>query len=194
MGLDEAELVARSQDGDLAAFNRIVERYQGLVYNVAARITGNRTSAEDVAQETFTSAYRSIRRFRGGSLRAWLTRIASNLSIDAIRSSRRRPEESLDEHLLNPAFQPVSAVESPEQRALSNELSDEIQRAIMAVPEEQRALLVLIDVQGMSYEEAAQAVGVSVGTVKSRLSRARARVRGHLRQHRELLPGRFRHI
>ncbi len=194
MGLDEAELVARSQDGDLAAFNRIVERYQGLVYNVAARITGNRTSAEDVAQETFTSAYRSIRRFRGGSLRAWLTRIASNLSIDAIRSSRRRPEESLDEHLLNPAFQPVSAVESPEQRALSNELADEIQRAIMAVPEEQRALLVLIDVQGMSYEEAAQAVGVSVGTVKSRLSRARARVRGHLRQHRELLPGRFRHM
>ena len=194
MGLDEADLVARSQDGDLAAFNRIVERYQGLVYNVAARITGNRTSAEDVAQETFTSAYRSIRRFRGGSLRAWLTRIASNLSIDAIRSSRRRPEESLDEHLLNPAFQPVSAVESPEQRALSNELAGEIQRAIMAVPEEQRALLVLIDVEGLSYEEAAEAVGASVGTVKSRLSRGRARVRAHLRQHRELLPGRFRHM
>ena len=147
MGFDEAELVARSQDGDLAAFNRIVERYQGRVYNVAARITGNRTSAEDVAQETFTSAYRSIRRFRGGSLRAWLTRIASNLSIDAIRSSRRRPEESLDEHLLNPSFQPASDAESPEQRALSNELADEIQRAIMAAPEDQRALLVLIDVQ-----------------------------------------------
>ena len=194
MGFDEAELVARSQDGDLAAFNRIVERYQGQVYNVAARITGNRTSAEDVAQETFTSAYRSIRRFRGGSLRAWLTRIASNLSIDAIRSSRRRPEESLDEHLLNPSFQPASDAESPEQRALSNELADRIQQAIMAAPEDQRALLVLIDVQGMSYEEAAEAVGVSVGTVKSRLSRARVRVRDHLRQHRELLPGRFRHM
>ena len=194
MGFDEAELVARSQDGDLAAFNRIVEHYEGLVYNVAARITGNRTSAEDVAQETFTSAYRSIRRFRGGSLRAWLTRIASNLSIDAIRSSRRRPEESLDEHLLNPAFQPASDAESPEQRVLSNELADEIQQAITATPEDQRVLLVLIDVQGMSYEDAAEAVGISVGTVKSRLSRARDRVRGHLRQRRELLPDRFRHM
>lgn len=191
---DDAELVARSQEGDLAAFNRIVERYQGHVYNVAARIAGNRTSAEDVVQETFTSAYRSIRRFRGGSLRAWLTRIASNLSIDTIRSSRRRPEESLDEHLLNPGFQPVSAAESPEQRTLSNELAGEIQRAIMAVPEDQRAMLVLVDVQGMSYEEAAEAAGISVGTVRSRLSRGRARVRGHLRQHRELLPGRFRHM
>ena len=194
MQLDDAELVARSQGGDLGAFNAIVERYQTQVYNVAARVLGNRTTAEDVAQETFVSAYKAIDRFRGGSLRAWLLRIASNLSIDNLRTSRRRPEASLDEALLSPGFQPASREESPEQRALSNELAGEIQRAILSIPDDQRTVLVLIDVQGMSYEEAADSTGVSVGTVKSRLNRARRRVRDHLRQHRELLPERFRHI
>ena len=80
MDQDDAELVGRSQRGDLTAFNLIVERYQSLVYNLAARILGDRTAAEDVAQETFISAYKAISRFRGGSLRAWLSRIASNLS------------------------------------------------------------------------------------------------------------------
>ena len=194
MELDDAELVARSQNGDLVAFNGIVERYQVQVYNVAARVLGNRTSAEDVAQETFVSAYKAIRRFRGGSLRAWLLRIASNLSIDNLRSSRRRPEASLDETLLSPGFQHVSSDESPEQRTLSNELAEEIQRAILTIPEDQRTVLVLIDVQGMSYDEAADSTGVSVGTVKSRLNRARGRVRDRLRERRELLPDRFRHI
>ena len=194
MQLDDAELVARSQGGDLGAFNAIVERYQTQVYNVAARVLGNWTTAEDVAQETFVSAYKAIDRFRGGSLRAWLLRIASNLSIDNLRASRRRPEASLDEALLSPGFQPASREESPEQRALSNELAGEIQRAILSTPDDQRTVLVLIDVQGMSYEEAADSTGVSVGTVKSRLNRARRRVRDHLRQHRELLPERFRHI
>jgi RNA polymerase sigma-70 factor (ECF subfamily) len=194
MELDDAELVARSQDGDLVAFNGIVERYQTQVYNMAARVLGNRTSAEDVAQETFVSAYKAIGRFRGGSLRAWLLRIASNLSIDGIRTSRRRPEASLDEALLSPGFQPVSREESPEHRTLANELAGEIQQAILSIPNDQRTILVLIDVQGMSYEEAADSTGVSIGTVKSRLNRARRRVRDHLKQHRELLPERFRHI
>ena len=161
---------------------------------MAARVLGNRTSAEDVAQETFVSAYKAIGRFRGGSLRAWLLRIASNLSIDGIRTSRRRPEASLDEALLSPGFQPVSREESPEHRTLANELAGEIQQAILSIPNDQRTILVLIDVQGMSYEEAADSTGVSIGTVKSRLNRARRRVRDHLKQHRELLPERFRHI
>lgn len=194
MELDDAELVARSQGGDLVAFNGIVERYQTQVYNMAARVLGNRTSAEDVAQETFVSAYKAIGRFRGGSLRAWLLRIASNLSIDDIRTSRRRPEASLDEALLSPGFQPVSREESPEHRTLANELAGEIQQAILSIPNDQRTILVLIDVQGLSYEETADSTGVSIGTVKSRLNRARRRVRDHLKQHRELLPERFRHI
>ena len=170
-----------------------VERYQSYVLNLSARILGNRTLAEDVAQETFVSAYRAIGRFRGGSLRAWLLRIAQNGSRDVLRSSRRRPEDSLDEALINPSFQVASREESPEQGTLRRELAAEIQRAILTLPEEQRATLVLVDVQGLSYEEAAEATGVSLGTVKSRLSRGRARARDYLAQHGELLPDEFRH-
>jgi RNA polymerase sigma-70 factor (ECF subfamily) len=94
----------------------------------------------------------------------------------------------------NPGFQQPSSGESPEQIALQVELSGEIQKAILALPEDQRAVMVMIDIQELSYEEAAQATGASLGTVKSRLSRARARVRDYLMQHRELLPEQFRRI
>ena len=191
---DDSELVGRSQVGDLAAFNAIVERYQAQVVNVSARILGDRASAEDVTQETFISAYRSIGKFRGGSLRAWLLRIASNLRIDAIRSSRRRPEQSLDAALEDTGFEVASPGESPEQAVIRGELGAEIQRSIVSLPHDQRVVLVLVDVQGLSYDEAAEAVGASLGTVKSRLSRARVRVREHLMTRRELLPDKFRHI
>lgn len=190
----DAELVIRCQRGDLTAFNLIVERYQSRVFNVAARILGNRASAEDVAQETFVSAYRAIGRFRGGSLPAWLMRIATNASRDFLRASRRRPAESLDEFLLEPGFQPSSGDPTPEQQVLAGELGAAIQEAILSLPEDQRAVLVLVDVQGFSYEETATATGVSNGTVKSRLSRARARMRDQLVQKRELLPDEFRQV
>ncbi len=192
MQAEDLELVTRSKNGDLMAFNIIVERYQALVFNVAVRILGNRASAEDVTQEAFVSAYRAIGKFRGGSLRAWLSRIVSNLSYDLLRLRKRRPEQSLDQSLENPVFQVRSEGDSPEQLAMNSELGAEIQRAILNLPEDQRTLLVLIDVQGFSYEEASEATGVSTGTVKSRLSRARARVRDDLMQHRELLPAEFR--
>ncbi len=190
----DTELVSEAQGGDLEAFNAIVERYQAHVFNLAARITGNRASAEDVAQETFISAYRAIGRFRGGSLRSWLLSIAANASRDVLRSSRRRPEQSLDQSLLNPGFQPAAGGESPEQTALRGELGAEIQRAILTLPDDQRTALVLVDVQGLSYEEAAAAAGASLGTLKSRLSRARGRVRDYLRNRPELLPEEFRQI
>ena len=191
---EDAQLVSQAQKGDLAAFNLIVERYQAHVFNLSARILGNRTTAEDITQETFISAYRAIKKFRGGSLRSWLLSIAANASRDFLRSSSRRPEQSLDESLLNPSFQVVSGDESPEQQALRGELGDEIQRAILTLPADQRTVLVLIDVQGLSYEEAADSTGASLGTVKSRLNRARGRVRDYLRNHPELLPDEFRQI
>lgn len=194
MQLEDIELVKRSQNGDLGAFNMIVERYQTQVFNVAARLLGNSTLAEDVAQETFISAYKAIKSFHGGSLRAWLLRIATNASYDLMRASRRRSEESLDRSMENPSFQQPSSGDSPEQIALKSELSGEIQKAILALPEDQRAIMVMIDIQELSYEEAAQATGASLGTVKSRLSRARARVRDYLMRHRELLPEQFRRI
>ena len=189
---DDAELAKRSQQGDLAAFNLIVERYRSQVFNLVTRMLGNRASGEDVTQEAFLSAYWGIGRFRGGSLRAWLLRIASNASRDVIRASRRRPEHSLDESLENPSFQVPSHDESPEQHTLRGELGDLIQRAILTLSEDQRATLVLIDAQGQSYEEAAEITGASLGTVKSRLSRARGRVRDYLAQRPELLPSQFR--
>lgn len=191
---EDTDLVNRSQNGELAAFNAIVERYQSRVYNLSARILGNATSAEDATQEAFISAYKAIGKFRGGSLRAWLLRIASNTCYDILRSSKRRPEQSLDLSMENPGFQVASGAASPEQQAITSELGSEIQRAIIALPEDQRMVLVMIDVQGASYDETAQAIGTSMGTVKSRLSRARGRMRDYLRERRELLPDEFRHI
>ena len=115
---DEPQLVDRSRDGDLSAFNAIVERYQSQVYNVSARILGDRHLAEDVTQETFIKAHRSIDGFRGGSLRAWLLRIASNLSLDATRSRKRRPAESLEAASERPGFSVPSGSPGPEQAAL----------------------------------------------------------------------------
>jgi RNA polymerase sigma-70 factor (ECF subfamily) len=189
---DESDLVERSKGRDLSAFNQIVERYQSHVFNLAARILGDRAAAEDVAQETFISAFLAIDGFRGGSLRGWLLRIASNRSYDSIRSTKRRSENSLDESLEHPSFQPASKDPSPEQMALRGELRDEIQNAVLSLPPDQRAVVVMIDVQGLSYDEASEATGASLGTVKSRLSRARAAVRGHLLDRSELLPDQFR--
>lgn len=192
MDAEDSELVVRSKDGDLHAFNFIVQRYQSQVLNLSARIIGDRGRAEDVTQETFISAYQAIGRFRGGSLRAWLMRIAANASRDSLRGSRRRPEQSLDESLESQSFQPVSAEPSPEEHAERSELNAELQKAILALSDDQRAVLVLIDVQGFSYEETTESVGASIGTVKSRLNRARRRVRDILMERRELLPDRFR--
>ena len=192
MEIDDATLVERSRDGDLEAFNQIVRRYQLRVYNLAARILGDRTAAEDVAQDTFVSAYKALARFRGGSLRAWLLRIASNQCYDRLRSAKRRPEQSLDEAMESPGFHVPSRDPSPEQQAISRELHDHVQRAILGLPFDQRNTIMLVDVQGLSYEEAAEAMDVSMGTVKSRLSRARAAVRDALMAHRELLPDKFR--
>ena len=192
MEIDDATLVERSRDGDLEAFNQIVRRYQLRVYNLAARILGDRTAAEDVAQDTFVSAYKALARFRGGSLRAWLLRIASNQCYDRLRSAKRRPEQSLDEALESPGFHVPSRDPSPEQQAIGRELHDHVQRAILGLPFDQRNTIMLVDVQDLSYQEAAEAMDVSMGTVKSRLSRARAAVRDALMAHRELLPDKFR--
>ena len=176
-----------AQSGDLCAFNRIVSRYQNQVVNLAARMLGSRPQAEDVAQETFISAYRSLARFRGGNLRSWLLRIAANGSRDVLRRRRRRSESSLEESLESPSFQPVSDDVTPEEAAQRSELNAELQRAILTLSFDQRTALVLVDVQGLSYVEAAETMEVSVGTVKSRLSRARSRVRDALMERRELI-------
>ncbi|MBI4202597.1 MAG: sigma-70 family RNA polymerase sigma factor [Chloroflexi bacterium] len=190
---NEATFIQRSQKGDLDAFNQLVLHYQGQVYNLALRMLGNQASAADAAQEAFISAYQAIASFHGGNFRSWLLRITANACKDMMRSARARPSLSLESLVEpNPGNIPQSSAESPEDFALRSELGAEIQRGLDSLPAEQRLAVVLIDVQGYSYEEAAQVMGASLGTVKSRLSRARERLRDYLRQHGELLPAQFR--
>lgn len=111
-------------------------------------------------------------------------RIASNASKDLIPSRRRRREDSLDNLLLNPSFQIQERGETPEQHAIRGDLRTEFQRAILSIPEDQRTVLVMVDVQGLSYDETAETIEVSLGTIKSRLSSAHARVRDSLLERR----------
>jgi RNA polymerase sigma-70 factor (ECF subfamily) len=193
---DESELVERSRAGDLDAFNQIVAAYQDLVYNVCLRMLGNRQSAEDVAQEAFFSAFRNVARMRGPTVRAWLLRIASNASIDEIRRRKRQPQLSLD---MSPGDEePGRQIEvpdpaaGPEELALRWELRAALQAELLRLPDDQRLAVVLCDVQGLSYEEIAAAMGSSVGTVKSRISRGRARLREGVQARGELFAGLIR--
>ncbi|MBI2166046.1 MAG: sigma-70 family RNA polymerase sigma factor [Chloroflexi bacterium] len=184
----EQQLVQASRAGDLGSFNSLVEKYQTQAYNVACRTTGDPALAEDATQEAFISAFRNISQFRGENFRAWLLRIVINSCYDILRRRKREREVSLEVIEENPGSTIPSPEESPERYAMRQELARHIQKGLDALPKDQRSVLVLVDVQGLPYEEAAQALACNVGTVKSRLSRARAAMRAYLSQHKELLP------
>jgi RNA polymerase sigma-70 factor (ECF subfamily) len=188
--LPDDDLINRSKAGDLDAFNRLVERYQNDVYNLALRMTSSPHSAEDVAQDTFISAFRNIERFREGNFRAWLLRIASNASLDELRRRKRKGGYSLDEMMDAPdsTFEVQEEGRGPEAEAEAKELEALIQSGLSTLPDDQRLAIVLRDIQGLSYEEVAEAMKSSVGTVKSRISRGRSRLRDYLRRHPELIP------
>ncbi|MFQ5813878.1 MAG: RNA polymerase sigma factor [Anaerolineae bacterium] len=193
--MDEKALIDAARQGDAGSFNQLVLSYQSMVYNLAYRILGDRHAASDATQEAFISAFKAIGKFRGGSFKAWLLSIVTNACYDQLRRKQRRPTASLDALLvLDPA--PVQSLtdfeESPEEYTMRQELSKVIQIGIGNLPPEQRATLVLSDVQGFSYQEIAEVTGVSLGTVKSRLSRARGKMRDFLLEQRELLPSRYR--
>ncbi len=183
-------LAQRAQAGDLAAFNALVVRYQGPVFGLCLRMLSSREAAEDAAQEAFLSAWRAIRSYRGGSFQGWILRIAGNQSRDELRRRKRRPADSLDRLVENAGDGAAGASQerSPEQRSLGTETVRQVQAGLNRLPPDQREAVILSDVQGLSYEEIADAMGTSVGTVKSRISRGRARLRDHLRGVGEL-PG-----
>jgi RNA polymerase sigma-70 factor (ECF subfamily) len=192
--MDEERLIGQARKGDVAAFNRLVLHYQEVVYNVAYRIMGEPQAAEDIAQDTFITAYQSLNRFRGGSFKAWIIRIATNRCYDELRRRKRRPQSSIDE-MTNEneslAFL-RSPEDGPEQHRQRVELAIAIERCLEGLPEDQRVATVLCDVEGHDYQEIAQMMRVSLGTVKSRLSRARAKLRDCLQQSQELLPANYR--
>jgi RNA polymerase sigma-70 factor (ECF subfamily) len=192
--MDEQALIDAACQGDLAAFNRLVLTYQGMTYNLAYRILGNAEGAEDAAQEAFIKAYRNLNQYRGGSFKAWLLRIVTNVCYDQLRHVQRRPASSLEDVAVDPehAGKLVDHAEEPGAYALRQELGRVIQAGIELLPAEQRMVLTLSDVEGLSYEEIAAVMDTSLGTVKSRLSRARAKLRDFLLEQQELLPKRYR--
>ena len=193
--MDESQLIAAAQQGDLPAFNQLILRYQNLAYNVAYRILGDPDLAADATQDAFIKAYKALDSFRGGSFKPWLMRIVTNTCYDYLRSARRKPSDSLDETLENSGENSPrlhDKGEGPESYVERQELSQMIQWAINQLNEDQRTVVTLVDIQGFSYEETADILGISIGTVKSRLSRARARLRDLLQTHQELLPDRYR--
>lgn len=199
---DEIQLIARSQRGDVSAFNQLVLDYQQTVYNVVLRMLGDRDTAADVTQDTFMAAFRAIQSFRAGSsFRAWILRIASNQACDHWRRTHRHVHESLDSltdedephasGLLN-SLVATSTEINPEASLLTSELQELIERGLQTLPLEQRVVVVLCDIQGLSYEEIAITTQATLGTVRSRISRGRIRLRNYLHQHRELLPRSYR--
>lgn len=193
--MEEEDLIRAAQRGNLDAFNELVLAYQDRVYNLAYRIMGDPAAASDAAQDTFIKAYRKLGTFRGGSFRAWLLRIVANRCYDELRRYKRRPITSFEDfgdmdEEANPVL--TSEEESPEERVERQQLAHYLQDAIQTLSPDQRVVLVLSDVEGMNYAQIADAVEIPLGTVKSRLSRARAHLRDHLRERGELLPRAYR--
>lgn len=192
---DEAALIRAAQRGDISSFNALVLAYQALAYNVAYRLLGDADLAADATQEAFLSAFRHLQALRGPSFRPWLLRIVTRTCYDALRQRQREMKRTVeldadtDEGEAAPRVELVASDAAiPLEMAERNELRRLIARAVLELPFEQRVVFVLADVHGLRYEEIAAALEMPLGTVKSRLSRARAHLREMLLRHAELLP------
>ena len=191
--MDEIALINDARQGDLDAFNRLVLAYQDRVYSQAYRVLNDPQAADDATQEAFISAYKNLRSFRGGSFRAWLLRIVTNACYDELRRRKRKPTTSLEplddsgDEIESPHWI-ADPGELPEDNIVRAELGKAIQNCLEKLPVDFRVVVVLVDVQGMDYLEAADVIGKPLGTVKSRLARARSRMRDCLQGFWELLP------
>jgi len=184
----EARLIGASQRGHVDSFNELAALHLHGIYTVVYRTLGRDDIATDVTQETLLSAYQHIRSFRGGSFRAWIARIAVNKSYDALRTLQRRKEEPLDELGLIDDDEPAAprTSDDPEEAVLRQEMNHLLQAALNTLPLEQRTAVVLFDVEGYSYEEISFVENIAIGTVRSRISRGRARLRDYMSSDREL--------
>ena len=192
------EKIQAALDGDLDSFNDIVLDFQDLVYYQAYRVIGEPDAAEDATQEAFLSAYRKLHTYRGGSFKSWLLRIVSNACYDELRRRQRQPVAPLtprDDH--GEEFDSPDWMEDPsdkpEQYLQRSELSEAIQRCLDQLDEKFRTVVVLVDMQEMDYASTAEVVNSPLGTVKSRLARARQSLQECLQGFGELLPVDLRH-
>jgi RNA polymerase sigma factor (sigma-70 family) len=180
--MEDKELVQATSQGDLTAFNELVLKYQKQVFNLARLILDNQDLAEDITQDTFILAFQKIRQFRGGSFRAWLLKIATNLCYDEIRTWKRNTFQALE-----PIDKEGEVKESPQwikdpqplhqEEAEANDLREILENTLNELPYKYRIPLSLIDIQELDYREAASVMGVPVGIVKSRLARGRMQFR-----------------
>jgi RNA polymerase sigma-70 factor, ECF subfamily len=195
--MDEPALIHSAQGGDLEAFNMLVLHYQDTLFNTALRILGDDDLAADATQDAFLSAFKNLTSYRGGSFKAWLMRTVTNACYDELRRHKRRPTTPLEpddrdgDEMDSPRWLADPKL-TPDQQAEADELEHAIQHCLDHLPPEFRAVVVLADIQGMDYVEVAAVLRAPLGTIKSRLARARLRLRECLQGFAELLPAAFR--
>lgn len=174
---EEVMLIKRAQKGEETALEALILKYEKKVYNVAYRFMGNEADAYDMAQEAFIKIYKGLKSFRlEASFSSWVYRVSVNTSLDGLRKRKKAPLY-LDNHLENGSVFEDKANITPEAYVLSIESKEDIQKAINLLSEDHKATIILRDVQGLSYEEIAETLSISIGTVKSRLNRGRARLK-----------------
>lgn len=176
----DLRLLEVARQGNLDAFNELVVLHQDHLFALVARMVPDRDQASDAVQEAFFNAYRNLASFRGGSVRGWLSRIAVNVALDVQRARRRRPVQPYPE-LEDDSWQPPAGDSfDPERVLVDRERSRMLANALTQITSEQRAAIVLYDVEGYDYGEIASMTGVSLGTVKSRIHRGRLALRSLL--------------
>ena len=181
----ETTLIRAAQNGDLEAFNLLILRYQNLLFGIALRLLNDEDAAADAVQEALISAFRRFDTFRGDSLRSWLARVVVNACYDEMRKQRRQHSVPLEQfnsdgEEIETSYWLVDPDSDPQAQFESFELESAIQKSLDKLQPIYRLMLVLVDIEGMSYEEAALAAHVPVGTVKSRLARARMQMQKSL--------------
>ncbi|MEN6523618.1 MAG: sigma-70 family RNA polymerase sigma factor [Anaerolineaceae bacterium] len=195
--MSELDLIELARNGDLDAFNHLVLMYQDAAYNTAYRILFDSAAASDATQEAVISMYRKLNSYRGGSFKSWFLRIVTNACYDELRRSRRRPTvplepESNDGELIESPRWMEDSTPDPEENLADSEMEKAIQHCISGLEDKFRVVLVLVDISGEDYESVAVTIDRPIGTVKSRLARARQKVQECLQDYGELLPEKFR--
>lgn len=195
---EEPRLIEYARQGDLDAFNRLVLTYQDLAFNLAYRMLDDDDSAEDATQTAFISAYRNLGNFRGGSFKAWVMRMVTNTCYDELRRRQRRPTvplEPLDNDEENEIESPgwmADNAPGPEDEMQRSEIQKAIRHCLKELGDDFKTVVIMIDLQGMDYLEVSEVTGNPLGTIKSRLARARLKLRDCLQGFGELLPAQFR--
>ena len=196
--LNEKDLIRKAKQGDMLAFEELILKHEKIVYNLALRMMNHSEDAQDIAQEVFLKAYRSLANFdERAAFSTWLYRITHNTCIDEMRKRKGKQTYSLEEELESEdgsmQRQVADAGDTPEESLLRAEQKSEILQALDTLSAEHKAAVILRDIRGMSYEEIAEIIELPMGTVKSRISRARNQMKAEILKIRERNSAGFRH-